>query len=52
MMGASASYLAVGLGALSLLGAICFHYPRWLTTGELREVYNVTVLRGLLHATL
>ena len=39
---------AVFFGLLSLLGALCFHFPEYLTTPELRRTYNVPMLRGLL----
>ncbi|MCC7460045.1 MAG: sterol desaturase family protein [Proteobacteria bacterium] len=40
--------LSLTLAILSLAGVICFHYPEYLTTPELRAVYSVPVLRLLL----
>jgi sterol desaturase/sphingolipid hydroxylase (fatty acid hydroxylase superfamily) len=36
--------LSVALGALCLLGVLCFHFPQYLTTPELRQNYNVAIL--------
>ena len=44
--------LSVALGALSLFAVLCFRYPELLTTADLRAVYPVTVLRGVLFAAL
>ena len=44
--------LATGLGALSLLAVLCFRYPALLTTADLRAVYPVPLLRGVLFAAL
>lgn len=44
--------LATSLGALSLLAVLCFRYPALLTTADLRAVYPVPVLRGVLFAAL
>ena len=40
--------IGVFLGALSVLGVLCFHFPEYLTTPELRAVYDVEVMRYLL----
>lgn len=42
--------LGVFLGALSVLAVLCFHFPEWLTTPELRAAYPVDVLRWVLLA--
>jgi lathosterol oxidase len=44
--------LAVALGALSLLAVLCFRYPELLTTPELRAVYPMPLVRGVLFAAL
>jgi hypothetical protein len=40
--------LALLLGASSVLGVLCFHFPEYLTTPELRAGYDVPLLRNLL----
>ena len=40
--------LACSLGILSFLAVLCFKFPSYLTTPELRETYNLTFLRSLL----
>ncbi len=45
-------YLSAALGIMSLLGVICFYYPSWLTTPELRELYSVSTLRLILRISL
>ena len=42
--------IAVFLGACSLLAVLCFHFPEYLTTPELRATYDVALLRNLLRA--
>jgi lathosterol oxidase len=44
--------LSVALGALSLLAVLCFRHPELLTTPELRAVYPMPVVRGVLIAAL
>jgi len=44
--------IAVGLGALALLSVIAFHFPAYLTTPELRQKYDVEILRYVLAAAL
>ncbi len=44
--------ISVLLGACCLLGALCFHFPEYLTTPELRATYDVALLRDLLAAGL
>ena len=40
--------LACSLGVLSFLAVLCFKFPTYLTTTELRETYNLTFLRYML----
>lgn len=42
--------IAVFLGLLSVAAVLCFHFPEWLTTPELRRAYPVDLLRRLLLA--
>jgi sterol desaturase/sphingolipid hydroxylase (fatty acid hydroxylase superfamily) len=44
--------LAIFLGALSVLGVLCFHFPEYLTTPELRRTYDVDLLRRVLAAAI
>ena len=46
------AYIAGLLGWLCLFAVLCFRYPEYLTTPELREVYNVDLLRLVLQVTL
>jgi len=46
--GRISGYLSVALGALSLLGVLCFRFPTWLTTADLRAAYNPETLRIVL----
>ena len=48
--GRISGYLSVALGVLSFLAVLCFKYPSYLTTAELREVYDLDLLRLLLAA--
>ncbi|MFO0676287.1 MAG: sterol desaturase family protein [Polyangiaceae bacterium] len=40
------------LGVLSFLAVLCFHFPEYLTTPNLREVYDVDLLRTILRVAL
>ena len=42
--------LGIFLGALSVLAVLCFHFPEYLTTPELRRAYPVEILRWVLLA--
>ena len=42
--------LSIFLGASSLLAVLCFHFPEYLTTPELRANYDVEILRHVLRA--
>jgi lathosterol oxidase len=44
--------LGTTLGALSLLAVLCFRHPELLTTPELREVYPMPLVRGVLFTAL
>ncbi len=42
--------ISAGLGVLSLLGVLCFHFPELLTSRDFRAVYSETFARHLLLA--
>ena len=42
------AHMSAGLGILSLLGVLCFHFPDLLTSKEFRAVYTETLARNLL----
>ncbi len=44
--------LSILLGACSVVAVLCFHFPEYLTTPELRALYSVEVLRALLFAAM
>jgi sterol desaturase/sphingolipid hydroxylase (fatty acid hydroxylase superfamily) len=46
--GRISGYLASFLGVMSFLAVLCFRYPSYLTTVELREMYDVEMLRQVL----
>src|SRR5262249_47290205 len=48
--GRISGWLSVTLGVLSVLGVLCFHFPDFLTTPQLRQVYTVDQMRTLLYA--
>ena len=50
--GMVSSVIAISLGFLCLLGVLAFHFPQYLTTPELRQVYSVEVIRKILFASL
>jgi lathosterol oxidase len=50
--GRISGYIASFLGVMNLLGMLAFKYPTWFTTADLREVYDVDVLRLVLQACL
>src|ERR1700720_2651324 len=43
-------WISVVLGSLSVLGVLCFHFPDYLTTPQLRAAYTVDEMRYLLGA--
>ncbi|PAU64524.1 hypothetical protein BZL41_09715 [Pseudomonas sp. PIC25] len=46
--GRISGYLSAALGLLSLLAVLCFLFPQWLTTAELRQVYTEQFARSAL----
>ena len=40
--------IALSLAILCFLGVLAFHWPEYLTTPQLRQSYNVDVMRQLL----
>ena len=42
--GRISGFISLILGAGSILGVRCFHYPEILTTRELRQVYDVDLV--------
>jgi sterol desaturase/sphingolipid hydroxylase (fatty acid hydroxylase superfamily) len=40
--------IAVGLASLCFLGVLAFHFPQYLTTPQLRQNYDVNLLRQLM----
>ncbi len=40
--------VSIFLGVLSILAVLCFHFPEYLTTPELRAAYPVDILRDVL----
>jgi sterol desaturase/sphingolipid hydroxylase (fatty acid hydroxylase superfamily) len=44
--------MACFLGALSLLGVLSFHFPEYMTTPEIRAVYDVEIIRKVLFGAL
>ncbi|HSC79586.1 MAG TPA: hypothetical protein VLC08_04470, partial [Chitinolyticbacter sp.] len=46
--GVASGVFALMLGILCFLGVLAFHFPAYLTTPELREVYDTGVMRQLL----
>ncbi|NWC07524.1 sterol desaturase family protein [Pseudomonas agarici] len=46
--GRISGYISAALGLLSLLAVLCFLFPEWLTTSELRKVYDEQFARTLL----
>jgi sterol desaturase/sphingolipid hydroxylase (fatty acid hydroxylase superfamily) len=46
--GKISGFLSVSLGVLSVLGVLCYRYPSYLTTAELRASYDANVLQQVL----
>ena len=42
------AHMSAGLGILSLMGVICFHFSDLLTSREFRAAYSETLARNLL----
>ncbi|WP_104041090.1 sterol desaturase family protein [Vibrio hyugaensis] len=45
-------YIACFLAILSFLGVLAFHFPQYLTTPELRQTYDVELLRHIMFISL
>ncbi|ABC28454.1 Sterol desaturase [Hahella chejuensis KCTC 2396] len=50
--GRISGYISATLGILSFLAILCFHFPEYLTTQELRQVYTEQFARTLLLVAL
>jgi len=50
--GRISGYIAVFLAALSFLGVLAFHFPQYLTTPELRQAYDVNLIRHIMFVAL
>lgn len=50
--GMASGVFALSLAILSFLGVLAFHFPQYLTTPELRQQYNVEVIRQIMFAAL
>src|ERR1700692_666229 len=46
--GKISGWISVILGSLSVLGVLCFHFPDFLTTPQLRQAYTADQMRYLL----
>jgi lathosterol oxidase len=46
------AWIAAFLGVMSVLAVAAFHFPEYLTTPRLREVYGEHHVRALLHASM
>ena len=46
------AHVSAGLGILSLMGVLCFHFPDLLTSVEFRAAYPETLARNLLLISL
>jgi lathosterol oxidase len=46
--GKISGYLSVSLGVLSVLGVLCYRFPSYLTTAELRASYDADMLQQVL----
>ena len=44
------AWIAAFLGVMSVLAVLAFHFPEYLTTPRLREVYSDSQVRTLLYA--
>ena len=45
-------YLSVFFGVASFIAVLCFHFPSWLTTPDLRKAYPIPILRSILMVLL
>ena len=46
--GKISAFISCFLGALSILAVLCYHFPSYLTTTELRQVYDADMLQTIL----
>jgi len=46
------AWMSLFLGIMSLLAVFAFHFPEYLTTPRLRQVYEESQVRALLHAAM
>lgn len=46
--GRISGYLSIFLGVMSFLAVLCFHFPEYLTTKDLRAAYDVKLLQKVL----
>jgi sterol desaturase/sphingolipid hydroxylase (fatty acid hydroxylase superfamily) len=44
--------ISIFLGVSCFLGVLCFHFPEYLTTPELRQNYDVEMLRNLMRGAM
>ena len=44
--------IALSLAILCFLGVLAFHFPEYLTTPQLRQSYNVDIIRKIMYAAL
>jgi predicted cobalt transporter CbtA len=44
--------IALSLSILCFLGVLAFHFPQYLTTPELRQSYDVSVIRQVMFISL
>ena len=44
--------ISATLGAIGLGAVLCFPFPTWLTTPELRALYPIPYVRAVLHLVL
>lgn len=50
--GRMSGYVACFLGVLSFFTVLCYHFPAYLTTPELRAAYDADFLRGVLQIAM
>lgn len=50
--GRGSAAISIALGSLAFLGALCFLFPFVLTTPEMRSLYNINVMKGILYASI
>jgi sterol desaturase/sphingolipid hydroxylase (fatty acid hydroxylase superfamily) len=50
--GMMSGVIALFLACLCFLGVLAFHFPQYLTTPQLRQAYNVDVVRAIMFAAM